>query len=404
MEISRESSGDLVTLRLAGRLDANWCNHVEAALTATVRGGDHRLQLDMAGVSYMSSAGLRVLLAFYKQLRSIHGLFGVIHPSDAVRSVLELSGLGMLIASAHSPVVTAEDAGRAHRSAHAHYQVFTIGTGGIRLETVGDPGVLRRGIVTPPDRVHRFDDHCVALGVGALGTNPVEGAPRCGEFLAVAGAAAFQPGGGSSRPDFMVSQGALVPEGLLVLGLYGQGSFSSLVRFEATSEARTLGLGELAREALELSGSPAAVLVAITETAGLIGATLRQSPTPDAGTAGNRFGFPQIRDWLSFTSERAYRDSTSLVVGVIASPGAALGGWLRPLDRGTGLLGHLHAAAFPYRPLRKGRISLKSSVAGLFEGQSLQAVMHLLADPREFNGAGESEFFRGAVWIAPLIS
>ncbi|MEI6338932.1 MAG: anti-sigma factor antagonist, partial [Verrucomicrobiota bacterium] len=74
---------------------------------------------------------------------------------------------------------------------------------------------------------------------------------------------------------------------------------------------------------------------------------------------------------------------------------------LRPL--GANLLGHFHAACFPYRPLQKGRIDLQPSVAGLFEGFNLQAVLHLLSDPREFIGAGESEFLRGALWIAPVL-
>lgn len=403
MEISRQSSGDLVILRLNGRLDANWCRPVEAALTAAVRGGEHRLHLDMAGVSYLSSAGLRVLLSCFKQLRAINGLFGVIRPSDAVRSVLELSGLQMLIASELASGGVADDTGTAHRSASAGHQVFPLGSGGFRVEAIGNPAVLQRGLTAPPDRVRRFRSDSVALGVGALGGNYADGASRCGELLAVAGVAAFQPGDGSSRPDFMISEGALVPEGHLLLGLCGQGSFSSLVRFEAHAETRTIGMSELAQTALELSGAPAAVVVAVTETAGLIGATLRQSPAPIAGNSGNRFGFPQIRDWLSFTSERAFRDSTSLIVGVVARPGSPFDDLLRPLGRTTGLLGHLHAAAFPYRPLRKGPMELQPSVTELFEGQSLQAVLHLLSDPRGFNGAGESEFFRGAVWIAPLI-
>ena len=99
MEISRQSSGDFVVLCLNGRLDANWCNHVETALSNAVRGGEHRLHVDMSSVSYISSAGLRVLLTCFKQLRAINGRFGVIRPSEAVRSVLELSGLQMLITS-----------------------------------------------------------------------------------------------------------------------------------------------------------------------------------------------------------------------------------------------------------------------------------------------------------------
>jgi hypothetical protein len=217
----------------------------------------------------------------------------------------------------------------------------------------------------------------------------------------VEGVAAFQPADGSSRPDFMLSEGALVPEGHLVLGLSAKGSFTSLLRFEANDEDRRIGITELMQTALEASGANAAVIVAVTETAGLVGATLRQSPT--SGTNEERFRFPQIREWLSFTSERSFRDTTSLIVGVIAKPGTTFDALLRPLASGSGLLGHLHAAVFPYRPLRKGRIDLSSAVTSLFDGQSLQSVLHLISDPRGFNGAGESELYRGAVWIAPII-
>ena len=199
-----------------------------------------------------------------------------------------------------------------------------------------------------------------------------------------------------------MSEGALVPQGRLLLGLTGTGAFAKLARFEATSDARTIGLTELAQTALELIGASTAVVVGITETAGLVGASLRRSPSLLAPHS-SPFTFPQIRDWLSFTSERAFRDSTSLFVGVVAKPGTALDPLLRPLARESGLVGHFHAAVFPYRPLRKGRIELKPSATELFEGQPPQAILHLLADSRGFNGAGESEFLRGALWIAPAV-
>ncbi|HEY1053088.1 MAG TPA: STAS domain-containing protein [Prosthecobacter sp.] len=402
MEISRQSSGDLVILRLAGRLDANWCNHVESALSAAVREGEHRLHLDMSAVSYISSAGIRVLLTCHKQLRAINGLFGVIRPSESVRSVLELSGLQMLITSEVAASAPPDDAGKKLASPSAVYELFTLGVGGMKIEAVGDAALLTRGSSTQPV-TQRFDSNTVALGIGALGGNFAESASRCGELLAVAGVAAFQPADGSSRPDFMLSEGALVPEGHLVLGLSAKGSFTSLLRFEANDEDRRIGLTELMQTALEASGANAAVVVAVTETAGLVGATLRQSPTSNAAPNDERFGFPQIREWLSFTSERSFRDTTSLMVGVIAKPGTAFDALLRQLASGPGLLGHLHAAVFPYRPLRKGRIDLKPAVTSLFDGQSLQNVLHLICDPRGFNGAGESEFYRGAVWIAPII-
>lgn len=403
MEITREKSGDFLVVRLNGRLDANWCNHVQNALSAAVRDGEHRIHVDMAQVGYVSSAGLRVLLSTYKQLKAINGRFGVARGSPAVRSVLELAGLGMLIATEAEATAGAVEKGEPHASPNARYELFRKEApgAGVRLETVGDPAVLRRGsegAVPPPAE---FGANAFALGVGALGSSHGDCVGRFGEFLAVGGVAAFQPSDGSSRPDFVVTQGAFVPEGRLLVGLSGEGAFPLLARFEATAEARTAGLTELAETALQLSGAAAAAFVAVTETSCLVGASLRRSPA--SATAGaERFAYPNIRDWLSFTSERAFRDSTSLLVGVAARPGTALDPLLRPLGRDAGLRAHVHAAAFPYRPLRKGRVELKATVAELFDGSGLQAVLHLLADPREFNGAGQSEFFRGALWIAPV--
>ncbi len=402
MEISRQKSGDVLVLTLTGRLDANWCNHVQNALSAVVREGEHRVQLDMSAVSYVSSAGLRVLLSVYKQLKAIHGRFGVVRPSAAVQSVLELAGLDMLIALDAPAAPEKVDTHRAYATASATYEIFEKGAPPepLKVERLGDPASLGSGVGTQRPLPAGFGADSIALGVGALGASYGDCEARFGEFLAVAGCAAFQPADGSSRPDFVVSQGALVPEGYLLLGLSGIGTLPTLARFEARKERRTVGLTELAQAALDLSGAPAAAFVAIAETAGLVGATLRRSPAP-AGNREARFGFPQIRDFLSFTTERAFRDSTSLLVGVAARPGTAYDPLLRPLGKGE-LRAHVHAASFPYRPIRKGRIDLKPAVAELFDGHALQAVLHLLADPREFNGAGDSEFTRGALWLAPI--
>jgi anti-anti-sigma factor len=418
MEVSPQKAGDVLVLRLVGRLDANWCGHVQETIATAVKEGEHRLHLDMGGVNYLSSAGIRVLLTFYKQLRAISGEFGVVNPSSVVRSVLDLSGLGMLIASSAAAVpvavATSSDAAEAKSTARAAWKIFNTPTpaASMRLTVTGDAAVLAGGGASPAPAARAFGEGTLALGVGELGVADADHVSRAGEFLAVAGMATFQPAdGSSSRPDFMVTEGSLAPQGRLLLGICGEGGFAKLLRFEATAEGRTVGLTEMAQLALKASGAPAVVIAGITETAGLVGATLRKSPAMEPATnanaptigagLGSRFAFPEIRDWLSFTSDRAFRDSASLFVGVAARRGTALDPLLRPMARGSDLVGHFHAAVFPYRPLRKGRIEMKASVAELFEGQPPQAILHLLADSRGFNGAGESEFLRGALWIAP---
>jgi hypothetical protein len=66
------------------------------------------------------------------------------------------------------------------------------------------------------------------------------------------------------------------------------------------------------------------------------------------------------------------------------------------------LAGHFHAAAFSYRPFRKGEINLKETVKTLYIRQTLEGILHLLNDDREIAGAGQSEFVRGACWLAPI--
>ncbi|MFM7142909.1 MAG: anti-sigma factor antagonist, partial [Alphaproteobacteria bacterium] len=73
-----------------------------------------------------------------------------------------------------------------------------------------------------------------------------------------------------------------------------------------------------------------------------------------------------------------------------------------PLSDDESLSGHVHAAVFPYRPLRKGRLALDAAIAAVFEDQSVRGLLHLLVDAREGVGAGQSAFTRGIFWAAPL--
>jgi hypothetical protein len=161
-------------------------------------------------------------------------------------------------------------------------------------------------------------------------------------------------------------------------------------------------LTDLVTTSLDLVGAEAIGMVLIAECSGLMGAALLRPPVGNA-TAEAPFVYPTIREWLSFTAERAYRNTTALIVGVATGgENQALASMLRPLGRGPQPMGHFHAAVFSHRTLPIGEIELKETVAALFEAQHFQGVLHLLADYRESAGLGESEFVRGACWAAPL--
>ena len=273
----------------------------------------------------------------------------------------------------------------------------------LKCRLLGDPDSLRGSRFRQEQcRTLQFPESAFGLGLGALGDSFEECRGRFGEFIAVGGTVAYLPTDGTNVPDFLVAAGTSLPDVQVCYGLSCQGQFAKMARFEAKNEAGAVTLTQLAEVALEIAGAERVGLVMVAESAGLIGAALRRPPTVDAPKDAP-FVFPQVREWLSFTAEPAHSRSLALVVGVAARGDAgALAPMLRPLGAGAPLLGHFHAAAFSYRPLQKGEIELKKTVKSLFETQALQGLLHLLSDDRAIAGAGQSEFVRGACWLAPL--
>jgi anti-anti-sigma factor len=407
MEITEHRTGDVFELRIAGRLDSYWADPLARRLEEAIREGAHHLRLNLAEVEYISSAGIRVLIKFYRQLQGIQGSFAITSPSEPVQTVLELAGLATLLTSGAAPPTPAADAPARARQVereNATFEIFDHVPGAsLTCQTIGDPDLLVGGRFGE-EHCHNvlFPDTTFAVGLGAFGSSFADCRSRFGEFLAVAGAAAYLPTDGTNTPDYLIATGTLVPAVEVLYCLACDGQFSHLVRFEAKKEAPPVTLADLVETCLQITGADVAGMVIAAESSGLTGAALRRSPALRADNTVP-FSHPQIREWLSFTAERAYSRSLALAVGVAArTDHQALASLVRPLGKGPWPAGHFHAAAFSYRPLQKGALDVKTTVSTLFEAETLQGLLHLLDDDREIVGAGQSEFVRGACWVGPI--
>jgi hypothetical protein len=275
----------------------------------------------------------------------------------------------------------------------------------LQLACLGDAAPWLSGRASPAACTGvEFPVPALGLGLGVLGADPVFGSDRLGEFLAAGGAAVCQPADGSQKPDYLLLQAALMPTVQVAYGLVARGGFRHLLRFDKGPEQASVPLSAVLRACLEAAARDAIGVVMIAETAALIGAALQKPPARPAGEpARSIFAFPDVRDWLNFTAEPAFANTTSLIVGVVATAaGAARLPLLKPLVASGELHGHLHAAAFPYRPLRKGRVELAATVEMLFESEQVLGLLHLVHDWRPAQGAGESRFLRGVCWCAPI--
>ncbi len=89
--IRQGRDGDALTLHLAGRLDSISAPELLAAFRAAAgEGAVKDVTLELSGLEYTSSAGLRVMLIMYKQLGQGH--FRLLHVNDTVGAILRDTG------------------------------------------------------------------------------------------------------------------------------------------------------------------------------------------------------------------------------------------------------------------------------------------------------------------------
>jgi anti-anti-sigma factor len=405
MEILAQQSGDALQVKVKGRLDNYWTEHLRGNVEEMIRGGAHVIRMDLSEMTYLSSAGVGLLAIFHRKLKGIGGSFGITNPSTHVKMVLDLCRLSPVLLAESAPLaapVNAKEPRRFSTPAGAFEVMECDPDRALTCERIGDSAGLRGCRFGAQDsRTVAFPPATFGLGLGAFGHNFEDAKPRFGEFLAVAGSGAYLPTDGTNVPDFMVSSGDLVPEINVLYGLRFEGGFTHQVRFETAGADGPISLVQLVRTALEITGAPVIGMVMVAESAGLVGAALRRSPAAANPAANAPFEFPEVRSWLSFSTERLYPRSLALLSGIgTGAECAALTSMLRPLGSDALPAGHFHAAAFTYRPLKKGSIELNATVTTLFETETLQGVLHLLSDDREASGRQQSEFVRGACWIS----
>jgi stage II sporulation protein AA (anti-sigma F factor antagonist) len=85
--------GDKATVMLAGELDLALAPSLRNHLNQVHSNGVRHFTLDAAGVSFIDSVGLSVLLALYRRCREEDGTVSLVRPSPSIRRTLEISGL-----------------------------------------------------------------------------------------------------------------------------------------------------------------------------------------------------------------------------------------------------------------------------------------------------------------------
>ena len=96
MELKKTVTGTEAVIAIEGRLDTMTAPKLESEIKETVKDAE-RLVLDFEALEYISSAGLRVLLAAQKAMNAKKGAMVVRNVNEAVKEVFEITGFNEVL-------------------------------------------------------------------------------------------------------------------------------------------------------------------------------------------------------------------------------------------------------------------------------------------------------------------
>lgn len=96
MDVTLSEMRRVTLLEVSGRVDSTNASQLGETLMSQIDAGRYQLVIDLSSVSYMSSAGLREMVAAVKKVRQYNGDLRIATPSERVREVLDLAGLSAI--------------------------------------------------------------------------------------------------------------------------------------------------------------------------------------------------------------------------------------------------------------------------------------------------------------------
>jgi anti-sigma B factor antagonist len=96
MDFSWSKQGQGIVLKLKGRMDAVTAPEFEKECTGKLDQGERSFVVDLSGVDYISSAGLRSILSAAKKLKAVQGKICFCNLKGMVQEVFSVSGFASM--------------------------------------------------------------------------------------------------------------------------------------------------------------------------------------------------------------------------------------------------------------------------------------------------------------------
>ena len=432
MRVDTKLDGRRLDIALQGRMDAYACIEAQKILDPAVTVDVMAAVADMAGVDYLSSAGLRLLLAISRKLRQNGGVLAVAGARDYCRKVMDLAGFANTF-----PMFETAEAARAfcdqalqERQSLDHWdrlECLDLEGGRVRIlpgstdpcaaEILGDVKDVLYARVTPAHLCSkRFSETEYSIGLGGLGDRLEDYFPLMGEMITIGGTMVWLPTDGHDTPDFLIPKS---DKGQVTLytgfNVTLAGGFNELLMYESRDPAGVT-IARLYRDLFtsarkrrpDFKGVLALGLCA--QMAEVYGSGIKKSPICEFTPAnGEMVTHPSnVKDWFDFDAVPRQTRVTALICGIGADLTADLSAYdqdqlnrvfyLNPANTGDREeMLHNHAVIFNEQPLADRAVSLEREINTVVDNGEFLDMRHLLdrsTVTRAFLGVSYIQAFR----------
>ncbi len=378
-------------LTLTGRVDSITSREIETLFRDTVMSGKRLIVADMTGVNYVSSAGLRIFIAFQKELKKAGGEICLFNIAPAVYSIFEMSGLTNIFRffSTEDDIKgltgQLQDGGgtRELSTDRIALRVLTTNRPAGSFTVIGSEEKLSCAGYDENDvRTVRASDMRFATGLAALGHAFEDYKGYFGETAVIDGNIFVYPALKRSAVDFIIhTEGQRETTYHFLYGSSFRGKFNHVASFEPKDSSFTLD--ELVDSAFLASSSHTMGITAIFESKGLFGMRLKKVPLRENRTAAETdiFSGESFSEWIDYSIEPEDIYNLVVMTGIAVkdkgSPAADTGTIIPREGRY-----HIHGVVFDKKPFNKMIDNFPNELKRVITRMEPQRVLHLLGRTR----------------------
>ncbi|MEI6090631.1 MAG: STAS domain-containing protein [bacterium] len=96
MNLHTKTLEDYLVIEFDGRLDAVTADEVEVQIFDLINRGSKNIILDFSNLTFISSLGLRVVLATLKKIKALGGKLRVCNMNEEITEVFDISGFNSI--------------------------------------------------------------------------------------------------------------------------------------------------------------------------------------------------------------------------------------------------------------------------------------------------------------------